>query len=173
MNYLELKKGDFFCSQNSMGLGKLINAVQLFWSTDNESKYTHSGIIIDKDGTTLESLWSVRTQNIWEAYAGTRVIIGRWEGMTDRAFDKGMQAIAEHQGHLYPWFRLLMFGIPPIAKYFYIGLVICSELTAKFLYGSGAINYWKGRMPDHIHDIMKYWKRFSIVAEIDIPIGKE
>jgi len=166
---VKLEKGDFFCSKNPMALGKIINAVQWFWSTDNESRYTHAGIIVAEDGTTLESLWTVKNQNLWEAYAGERVIIGRYEKMTPEIFEKGMQAIAEHKGKIYPVLRLLLFGIPPVAKFLYIGLVVCSELTAKFLCSMGALNYWKGKMPDNIHDAMKYRRGFKVVAELEIP----
>ena len=82
MNRPLLSPGDEFATKNPMALGCAINVLQAAWSTDNESAYTHAGIIMDPQGTTLESLWTVKSQNIWEAYRGEKVLIVRNINMT-------------------------------------------------------------------------------------------
>jgi len=162
---IELQAGDIFCSRNPMALGGIINTVQKFWASDNESKYTHAGIILNPSGETIESLWTVKNQNIFMDYSGEQVIIGRHSGMTLASSMAGKLAIDEHENQWYPFLRLLLFGLPPFAKYLYFRRVVCSELTAKFLWGAGLTSYWKGVNPDMIYDMIVRWKHFKIVFE--------
>ena len=79
-----------------MWLGKAINGVQRFWSADNASKYSHAGIIISKRGKTLESLWTVSSQDIYEAYKDNEVLIARHKNMTYDKFIEGYFGIQNH-----------------------------------------------------------------------------
>ena len=160
-----LKPGDIFLSRNPMALGRAINAVQLFWSADNKSKYSHAGIILNSAGRTLEALWTVKEQDFYKAYAGQEVLVGRWHFMDWERFDAGMKFIDGRIGKPYPFHRLLFFMLPPLAKYLSVGPLVCSELTAKFLVGADALEYYKGRNPDDLADIVVHRKRWTTVFE--------
>lgn len=167
---IDLKKGDIFLTRNPMMLGKIINAVQKFNSPDNESIYSHAGIIIDESGKTLEALWTVKSQNIYKDYKGIEVLILRYSGMTDEAFSNGMKKIKRHVGDFYPVIRLFTMIIPQIAKHLYLGNGVCSELTGEFLNGVGLKDvYWKGWTPDNLHDYTRIHRDFSVVHK-GVPI---
>lgn len=168
MSDIKLKPGDIFCTRNPMLLGRAINGVQRFWSKDGKSEYSHSGIIIGKDGTTFEALWTNKRQNIWEAYEGQKVLIGRNAHMTPKRFVKGWLGVRHHEDKWYAGHRLVFFLIPPLAKIFNLGLCVCSELTAKFLYKAGIWDHWKGLNPDDIADRIHNWKDFEIIYEGEI-----
>jgi hypothetical protein len=85
---------------------------------DSSSTFTHAGIILDKEGTTFEALWSLRKRNFFEALKGDTVIVGRNKNMTVDNFNKGWKAIKKYEGKFYPVFRLSLFLFPPLAKYF-------------------------------------------------------
>jgi len=127
----ELRPGDEFATKNPMALGRLINFAQKVKAFDNDSRYTHSGIIIDQQGATLEALWTVRTQNIWEAYKGERVLIVRNVHMTLPVFVAGFCKVRPHIGQWYPVHRLLLMLIG-VAKWIHWKGIVCSELAAKF-----------------------------------------
>jgi len=142
--YPKVQPGDIFCTKNPMWLGRAINMVQKVWADDAESKYSHSGIIIDKFGTTIESLWRVKNQNLFEAYEGQQILIGRADLMTSASFNSGKEKIKSHDRDVYPFYRLFFHLIPPLARHINFGRVVCSELTAKFLVGAGILNYNDG-----------------------------
>lgn len=163
---IDLKAGDIFLTRNPMWLGRAINTVQAFWASDNKSEYSHAGIILDRKGTTLEALWTVRSQNIYEAYDGTKVLIGRHEQMNPERFERGFKAVSGHQGQRYPFHRLAFHLLPPLAKYISSGrFLVCSEHAGKFFWGAGLIGFYKGRNPDHLADMVRRWKAWEIVYE--------
>jgi len=162
---IKLAPGDIFCTRNPMLLGRVINVIQRFWSKDNQSEYSHSGIILDKDGETFEALWTNKRQNLFTAYAGRQVLIGRHVNMNFATFAKGWNGIKKHEGRWYAGHRLLFFLIPPLAKYLNFGLGVCSELTAKFLFRSGLWKHWKGLCPDDMADRIHYWRDLEVVFE--------
>jgi hypothetical protein len=166
---IELHTGDFFGSENpSAWIGKPISYIQKFHSRDNESVYTHSGCIINPQGHTVESLWTVKSQYLWKAYKGKRVIIGRWEWLTAEDWEKAYnEVIFKHWGDKYPWWRLPLHIIPPAAKYLsFTGMPVCSELVAKIEHSMGARGrWWTGTNPDTLADEWKRWKGFNIIAE--------
>ena len=165
----ELKPGDIFCTRNPMWLGRAINAAQKFWSADNASEYSHAGIIIDTEGTTFEALWTVKSRNIFRDCADDQILIGRHRLMDHDAFQQGLAAVMDYQGHWYPFHRLFLHLFPPAAKYISAGsrYLVCSELTAKFLYhaGPGLVDFYRGKNPDHIADMIRRWKGWSVVYE--------
>jgi len=157
---IKLQPGMIFCTQNPMLLGKVINVVQKFWAKDNQSKYSHSGIILNEEGLTFEALWTNKRQNLFSAYAGRKVLIGRHIGMNAEMFAKCWDRIQHHEGRWYAGHRLLFFLFPPIAKYINFGQGVCSEITAQFLWQN-----WKGLNPDDISDRVHHWKNFEVVFE--------
>jgi hypothetical protein len=162
-----LLPGDFFCTENPMALGKAILFIERLWAKDNEADYSHSGIITDAMGTTLEALWRIKGNDL-NAYSGQRVIIGRWKGMNAEAFQKGLDAIKEDIGKIYPLWRLPLFAIPGAAKWISSGkFTVCSELACKFLIGAGfeTIGRWQGQDPEDVADMITKWKEIDVVYE--------
>ena len=127
----------------------VINFVQKVKAVDNESGYSHTGIIMDFYGATLEALWTVKTQNIFDAYKGEKVLIVRNKNMTLPVFVAGIAKIKEHIGQWYPAPRLF-FHLLGMGKFIHWDRVVCSELTAKF--EAGCAEYIG---PDRAHGYMR------------------
>lgn len=100
---IEIKPGDIFLSRNPMALGKVINFVQKIQSQDKKSVYPHAGIVLDEEGTTLEALWTVKSQNLFKDYKGDQVLIVRWDKMDPERFKSGFEKIKPHIGQVYPF----------------------------------------------------------------------
>ncbi len=168
MDMIKLQPGNLFCSRNPMALGRAICAVEKFYSVDNEAEYSHAGIITNTHGMTLEALWTVKPQNIYTAYKGTKVLICRHELMDDEAYWKGYNAVRKHIGQVYPFWRLVFALYLPAAKYInFLDRLVCSELVGKF-YSVGGIpgfEHYHGLTPDHIADRAKNFKGFTIIYE--------
>jgi len=166
--------GDEFATKNPMALGAVINFVQAAKSVDNESEYSHTGIILDPFGATLEALWTVESQNLWEAYAGDKILIVRNINMNPDVYAAGVMKIRKHIGQWYPAHRLL-FHFLGLAKWVHWDRIVCSELTAKFEVGcaefmgpdrtSGFMRNYYGVNPDNLVDRWKLSRYFNIVFE--------
>lgn len=171
-----LLPGDEFATKNPMALGTAINFVQRAKSIDNESEYTHTGIITAADGTTLEALWTIRPQNIWEAYRGKKTFIARNINMNPAVFRAGYERVRKHIGQWYPFPRLLL-HLLHVAKWVHWDRVVCSELTAKFEAGcaeyldgimtekTGFMRNWYGINPDDLSDRWCISRYYNIVFE--------
>lgn len=163
---ISLKAGMVFATANPMLLGKAINGIQWLWSSDNESRYSHAGIIIDSNGTTFEALWTVKSQNIFEAYKGKKVIIAQPHATESKIRIELTKLISAHKGDWYPFWRLGLHIIPPLAKIGLLDKLVCSELTAKYLYMIGVRHSkYKGTNPDTLVDEWRNWKAYDIVFE--------
>lgn len=169
MNQIKLNRGDIFCTKNPMMLGKAINFVQKLHAKDNQSEYSHSGIIVMGgalgDAVTFEALWTNKCQPFYEAYKGKKVVIGRHKDMTLKIFNRGWNGIKHHKGKCYAGWRLPLFFVPFLAKYLNLGLGVCSELTMKFLFKAGLSDCWKGWNPDDVSDMLHRWKDYEIIFE--------
>lgn len=168
---IELKTGMPFCTANPMALGRAIDAAEKFWSADNEAEYSHAGIIVDASGKTFESLWTIRYNHL-SAYADEKILIGELteeSGVGELSRLHALNAvIAEHQGQIYPFWRLPLQLLPPLAKYISTGrFPVCSELTAEYLKlaGLSGVGRWQGKNPDHIADWIRRWRSFRVVYE--------
>jgi hypothetical protein len=166
--------GDEFATRNPMALGAVINFVQRAKAKDDESAYTHTGIVLDSAGTTLEALWRVKQQNLWEAYRGERVLIVRNLAMTQEIFCAGKDAVSPYIGQWYPAHRLVL-HLAGIAKWIHWKRLVCSELTAKFEAACAAFlgedrtagflrNYY-GITPDDLTDRWRMSRYYRIVFE--------
>lgn len=161
---IKLEKGDVFLTRNPMMLGRMINAVQRFWSQDNKSVYSHAGVIISEEGDTFEALWTIKASHIKE-YEGKDIAIYRHKYMTHNKFYKGMKVILGHKGKIYPFYRLALMIFPPAAKHLSFGGIVCSEVLGKFLNGCGTDIQWRGLTPDGSHDFMKNHRDFDLVFQ--------
>jgi hypothetical protein len=168
---MKLKPGDIFCTENPLILGRAINVVQRFISPDSKAQYSHSGLILDVTGGTFEALWTNKRQDLFTAYQGKNILVGRHSGMTAEKFMTGWQRISHHEGKWYAGHRLLFFLVcPPLAKYFKMGLGVCSELTAKHWYRAGLLDFWAGVYPDRLADMIHNWKDIETVYEGVCPV---
>jgi hypothetical protein len=157
-----------------MALGFAINFVQKAKAVDNHSEYSHTGIITGADGATLEALWSVKSQNLWEAYAGNQILIVRNVNMLEPVYAAGIEKIRKHIGQWYPVHRLLLHLIGA-AKWIHWDRLVCSELTAKFEVGcseylgpdrtSGFLRNYYGVNPDNLVDRWLISRYYTIVFE--------
>lgn len=170
MDRPELCPGDEFAAINPEGFGKLINFFQKAKSVDDESSYTHTGVITDPSGATLEASWTVTSHNLWEAQRGRRILIVRNISMTPALFAAGFEKIRRHIGQWYPVPRLF-FHLVGLGKFIHWNKVVCSELTAKFEAGcaeflgpdktSGFMRNYFGVNPDNLVDrwlISRYYE---------------
>jgi len=172
---IEIKRGDVFCSSNpSVGVGLLINAVQWLWSRDGSSTYSHSGVIISDDGQTLEALpKKVESQDFLKAYSGDMVLVARPIARKasnvptiDTDIDNGLRDVLKQKGNIYPWWRIPMHIIPPLAKIMIFKRMVCSELVAYYLYKAGSRHDgYKGTNPDTLADEWRNWNNFDIIFE--------
>jgi len=153
-----LKPGDLFAVRSQMILGRMINAVQQFYSNDNKSEYSHTGFIVNAQGYTFEANWRVGSQNLFEAYKGEKVLIARYSNMTLSRFNEEYWHIYnKHYRHIYPFWRLFFFLIPPIAKYVHVlEKPVCSELVAEFLYRAGLRH--KNYMGTNVDTLVDEWR---------------
>jgi len=169
-----LQAGDIFCTANPMWLGKAIMAVERFNATDNRAEYSHSGIILGPTATTFEALWTIRRNGLFNSYAGKKILIGRNLLMTKERYQAGWDKVSDLEGRWYPFHRLPLNLIPPLAKYFATGkFAVCSELAAKFLVGAGLFEYWKGVNPDHVTDVIQHYREWITVFEGILPATLE
>jgi hypothetical protein len=169
-----LHAGDVFTTSNPMWLGRAICYMERFVDVDNAATYSHAGIITDYKGTTFEALWKNGKQDIFKAYAGKRVLIGRHAKMNLEAFQRGWDGVKHLEGRWYAGHRLLLHLVPPVAKMFNSGkFAVCSEIVAKFLKDAGFIDYWAGVNPDYIADMIKRWRDWTIVYEGILPATYE
>lgn len=160
----ECLPGDIFCVGSSKLLGKMINHVQKFRALDNHSMYTHTGIILDTDGKTMESLWKIQEYHL-RHYSTLPVIIGRHKQMTPRLAEIGLKSIQYYMGRKYPIHRFF-FHILPIAKHVPTGsYLMCCDLVMAFLYICNLVTTYEGYNVDDIADMIQTHKDFNIIFE--------
>jgi len=162
---MRLEPGMIFCSQSAGVIGKTINFFQKLNASDNNSEYSHSGIITSAFGDTFESLTTIRKSTL-KPYTGKKILIGRNKNMTMELYQKGWAAVKPHEGQVYPYWRLPMQLIPWVGKMGRGNWPVCSELTCKFLAAcDNMCFYWKGKCPDDIADMIIRWKAWDTVFE--------
>lgn len=168
----ELCPGDVFCSRNPMWLGRAICWFEKLRAEDNRAEYSHSGVIIGRPDITFEALWTNRKQSLFRAYAGTKVLVGRYDKMTPEFAVKGWDGIKHHEGEIYAGWRLIFHALPFCSKIGSGRFAVCSEIVGKFIDKSGVTGerfYWKGRTPDDIADMIHNFKGWSTVFEGVLP----
>ena len=162
---MKLEKGDVFATSNPMALGKVINFIQKLNNLDNQSKYSHIGLIIEPDGKTFEALWHYESRNIFDIEDD--IIIFRNKRMDTEKFLTGWEGIKHLKGRLYPFYRLPLFILPFLAKISVFKKPVCSELIAMFLYYAGLRNTTQsfGVDPDDLVDRWRIHRDYEIVFE--------
>jgi len=167
MKKITLMAGDIFFTRSENFIGKTIRSVQKFWSKDGKSRYNHCGVIISPKGKTIEALSKgVFHGNIFSDYGKTEIMIARHEHMNMHRFAKSYAVVRKHLGRRYPHHRLLFHMMPVIAKNFNPSkLLVCSEITGKFLMTASLIGYYLGLNVDDLEDMVRTYKWWNVITE--------
>jgi len=165
-----LRPGDIFFSENSWMFNWIIKAYQKQSSPDGKSEFGHAGTIIDFSGTTFEALSKYKNQDIWKAYKGHKVLIGRHKDMTPEKAKKGYDAVKWRLGKRYPWWRIIALGLG-LAKWVNIAKRgDCSETMYEQLYHAGICDdRWNGKTPDNGADMVRDFKGWKIIYKGVLP----
>lgn len=167
----ELRPGDWFAVYTDCFLERAIVEVETI-QEGNKAEYAHAGWILDAQGTTLEALDRVSSQNVFSAYKGDEIIFVRWKKMTPEAFQKGYEAVKGEIGQLYPAYRLpmILIGVGGIKTGDH---EVCSELDDKEEIAVGCHlgtgNKYDGITPQMLVDEWKSNPDFEIVWEGILP----
>jgi hypothetical protein len=175
---IEIHMGDVFCTENPFFMGRAICAMERFWDLDKKAEFSHSFFTIS-DKTGREVLWTKRDRDFREHYRGSKILIGRHKDMTPLKASKGIMALEKFMPEYYskwhflkrhyPWWRIVLHIIPPLAKYISTGnYMVCSEYTKRFIDETGVnggygYNFWKGANPGTIENMIYNWKRWEVV----------
>ena len=162
---MNLLPGDIFLTNQGGFMSKAIVRVNRFWTLDGEAKYSHAGIIIGHDGETFESRWHMGRYDMSD-FDGIPTLIARHQLMNPNRFERGMNQILRYEGRTYPWWRIPLFLIPPLAQHLSTGrYLVCSGTVSKFLWGAGLLESYKGWTPDNLDDMTHHWKLWDIIHE--------
>jgi len=166
---MKLLAGDVFATKNPNGLGRAICLAQKVKSPDGKAEYGHTGIIQTPDGKTLEAVWKIAEQNLFEAYKGNKVLVARLKNNDVKGLKSGLQKVLPLRDRIYPAHRLFLHAIGLARWIHFLKTPVCSELTAMFLVACGVPmsfddNYW-GITPDNLVDEWRISKHFDIIFE--------
>lgn len=168
MNIPGVWAGDIFCAETPWLIGRWITVVSGWLSRDGAAEHGHAGIIINAKGDTIEALTTVRTRNIYKDFTGKRILIARpikdlnGQPLNSRLKKTCMHKIIKiHLGQWYPWWRIPLNLIPPLAKVWGDGNhLVCSEIVAKYeSLLPTRHKYYMGVSPDTLADEWRHWKQ--------------
>lgn len=174
MDKPRLQAGDVFCVSTAGPLSYLIRAIERFWAEDDKAEFGHAGIITGEQGATFEALVKAKHSNL-DRYKGKHVLVAR----PVKAIDSGVlmraqkikainRLIQDHEGQWYPFWRLTLHMIPPLAKYISYGgrFLVCSEIAAKYENFIGTRNGpYTGINPDDLADGWRSNKNYLIIHD--------
>jgi len=161
---MNLRPGDIFAVRNTGKSSTLICKVNRFWSADNEARYSHTGVILSADGDTFEARRRAGVYHLRD-FEGMDIIIGRPKELTSHVFGLHMPKIVdEFDGDLYPWWRIGLHLMWPLAKYVGNGdHLVCSELTGLVMTRCNIFSNYTGLTPDHIADRIEHWRTIELI----------
>lgn len=164
---ISIKKGDIFFTQGRGFVSRSIMAITRFWSEDGEARYSHVGIFLNEHGTTVEALPDgIKSKSFISEYKGLNVLIVRplqEQTMLDFALANVMK---EHYGEVYPFWRLPLFALGPLARVCVSDRLVCSEFVAKCLHLAGLRHSrFKGTTPDELADEARNYRTYEVIAE--------
>lgn len=163
----DIQKGDIFFTQGTGFVSSSILKITAWWSADCSATYSHTGIILDPLGKTVEALPSgIKSQFFDFAYKGKKVLVVRPLQQKDLIDSALKQVMAEHFGEIYPTWRLPLFLIPPLARLCASNILVCSEFVGKFLWLAKLRHgKFKGTAPDTLADEVRDSRHFEIIYE--------
>ncbi len=174
-----LKPGDLFCVtyetdrdddpsflQSVLSFG--IRGIECFNDVDGKAQMTHVGIVVSPGGKTFEALWTYRNQNLYRAYAGQPILIGRHRDMNERRFAGAHREIVrKYGGKQYPAWKLPLFALAPRIIKYLPGKPVCSELGLQewMLAGCQGIDHWRGATPSYVAEVIRHWRHVQVVYD--------
>jgi hypothetical protein len=160
--------GDVFAVRSRHVFAKAINAVQMFWAKDSHAEYNHTGVIMDQAGNTFEANLRYESGNIYKDYSDVKLKVARPTSEPIVSVNTGLADLLcrYRLKPFYPFWRLPLFIIPPLAKISLFSWDVCSESTAWYLNHCGHRPLpWSGINPDTLADEWRYWRNFEIIFE--------
>lgn len=166
--------GDVFCVRGDDSVvPRGIRFIEKLWAKDGRARYNHAGIVTSADGKTFEALSDSIRESHLDYYRGKEVIISRPVRTVSGGYitAQGKRraitiCIRDHDGQVYPRWRLLLHTIPALAKMGSGKYLVCSELVEKYL----TIIHADDRMilgvnPDDLGDSFRRWWNFQLIYE--------
>lgn len=132
---IALRPGDvFFCD----GGGWFDNVIEWFQTLRGASgkwaRWSHVGVVLNADGLMLETTsWRTSdTRRLPVHYAGSKLKIMRWPGMSSVLADNAHAVLRVQVGRVYPYWRLLAHAVGA-ERWAHGRTMECSALSAAFL----------------------------------------
>ncbi len=173
---IQIQIGDIFCANHGSEIAaECILAAEKFWSADRRAKYSHAGIITSTEGDTFEALSEGVKRCSLQKYEGKQIKIIRPEQSLagnalhfKRKRDEYQRLIQQYDGKRYPWWRIPLHIIPPLARFIRLDGqdAVCSEIVGLYLFNLGCIIEQPfGLTPDNISDIGTTHRTMEVVYE--------
>lgn len=135
---LGLRPGDIFVVDGGGLLDNVIEWFQTVLSGNRTwARWSHTGVIVDATGRILETTsWRTGYRSLAEHYAGSRIKVLRWPGMTPDLARDGLACVADQVGRIYPYWRLLTHALGMEAR-LHGRAMDCTTLAASVLQAAG------------------------------------
>jgi len=132
---MKLQPGDIFFQTSGTTLDIIINFFQALWSGDKRSIFSHTGIVVNEDGTTFEtSPWRTGYFNL-NSRRGRKTIVAILRHTHMRYLQTNLHACYLN-GVIYPYWRLPLFALG-LAGIVHWRNMVCSEIVADLLTNLG------------------------------------
>ena len=163
---IQIQPGDAFASRSDKWYSKCIRFFSAIWSRDGVADYSHTGLLLAGD-MTFEALYSGITICGAEKYRGEQVIIVRFDSVSGPKREAILkEVVARFAGRKYPFWRLAMHMLGPVAKICWLKIPVCSELIAFYEYRLGIRHSkWAGTSPDTLVDEWRQWRGVTVLGE--------
>lgn len=165
MPNFEIKRGDEFAVRGDSWISKAIIFLSKWVSLQNKAEYSHTGIILNTQGQTVEALYNGIKMSSLEAYKGKKIIIVRNTTATDERKEYAIGKVKELVGKHYPYHRIVLHAIG-LGKLSPFNEIVCSEVGK--WYQSLAMDdgsRWYGYKPYRLVMDWRISKHYEIVYE--------
>lgn len=161
-----LQPGDIFLlePQEPDLISDIVKEVSGWWSVDGKAECTHSGLIINEAGDTIESAPVTSKLNMFTDHASWFVQIWRCDTLSPLKAQLAINELIRTIGEIYPFWRLGLFA-GGLARWWHGHLMVCSELTTKFICLACPVHprtYW-GMSPDDLHDWLQANREWAMI----------
>ncbi|MBV6342819.1 hypothetical protein [Candidatus Magnetobacterium casense] len=152
-------------------LGASIRALEAYWAPDGYAEYNHAGFFFCTchDGAvacSIEALPEGIFGRRWpDEFMGEQILIARHEAMDEFRFWQGFGRVEMEIGEKYPFHRLLLHALGPLAEINIMDMNVCSEIVQMFCFFSGLTRDRRGWNPDSCHEWLKQNRRIDYVFE--------
>lgn len=161
----KIQRGDIFLTRSESILGASIRAVEGFWSKDGNARYNHAGFFFEScPPESIEALPDGVTGRRWpEEFQGERILIARHDAMDDFRFWQGYERVERELGKRYPYHRLFLHILKPLAEINVTGMNVCSEIVQMFCFFAGLTSDRFGWNPDDFEELVWEGKPWRVV----------